>query len=75
MSDNKKFLTLDGLQAYHKKIMEYIDSRFGDLSTAEATVDLDTGKITYIFPKEEEKEDKYYYPIPYSLFEEEDKDE
>ena len=71
MSDNKKYLTLNGLEAYHRKLMEYIDSRFGDLSNAEATVDLDTGKIT----KEEEKEDKYYYPIPYSLFEEEDKDE
>ena len=75
--DEKKYLTLEGLQKYHNKLIEYIEARFGDLTelAAEATVDLETGKITYIRPQQENQEDKYYYPIPFSLFEEEEEEE
>ena len=74
---NKKYLTFEGLCLYHNKLIEYMEARFGDLTNeiAEATVDLETGKIIYTKPQQEEQVDKYYYPIPFSLFEEEEEEE
>ena len=53
---DKKFLSLDGLEAYNQKLMSYIDARFGVLEK-----DLDEVKEKL----EEEKEDiqSYYYPF------------
>ena len=75
--DKKKYLTFEGLCQYHNRLMKYMEERFGDLTNemAEATVDLETGKIFYTKPQQEEQVDKYYYPIPFSLFGEEEKEE
>jgi hypothetical protein len=73
---SRAVLTLEALEHYDKKIKDYIDMRLFEVlgDKAEATVDLETGRMVYVLPRNE-KEDKYYYPIPYSLFEEENIDD